>query len=104
MAKEIAHTQLNQFERAFVRAMAQAGNPGKSVVLCGYVGKEPETYGYALLEHAHIAAALQLEIRRRLVMDAPASVKVLRELREHVADGCEHRQQRHRQRLQQRDE
>lgn len=74
--------RLNAFERRFVEAMATSGNPDDAIKLANEGFSRNKVAYDDLLASPHIILALQIEIRRQLVADAPASFKVLRALRD----------------------
>jgi hypothetical protein len=82
MAKEIIPTSLNEMERAFVRRLAEIGDPRTAILDAGYLGERPDRAANNLLATPHILKAVQTAVRGRLVNEGPNSIRVLVELRD----------------------
>jgi phage terminase small subunit len=81
MTKQLALSRdLNDQQAAFVRSMALTGNAALSVAEAGYKTMTPASVGAGLLRTPHVLAALQNEVRRRLVASAPMALRVITEI------------------------
>jgi phage terminase small subunit len=57
----------------------------QAAIACGYPESSAAQRGYELLHTAHVLAAIHTAARRRLVADAPTSIRVLQPLRDNAA-------------------
>ena len=84
MASELATRQLTDKQAEFVRFHAQGMNATQAAVASGYPEASAAQRGYELLHTPHVLAAIHTAARRRLVSDAPNSIRVLEFLRDNA--------------------
>lgn len=65
----------------FVRLIVAGKEPDAAAQLAGYAGKDAS---WRLMRLPQVAASLHMEVQRMLVVDAPVSWRVLREIRDNV--------------------
>ena len=84
MSSELATRQLTDKQAEFVRFHCQGMNATQAAVASGYPEASAAQRGYELLHTPHVLAAIHTATRRRLVSDAPNSVRVLQFLRDNA--------------------
>lgn len=77
MAGEIATRQLTDMQSAFVRHLAETGDEGLAASLAGSKRNNPTNTAREMLATPHVLAALQLEVRKRIVSLAPMALGVV---------------------------
>lgn len=77
---EIATRQLTDMQAAFVRHLADCGDPGTAAAKAGSNRYEPSKTAAEMLRVPHVLAALQIEVRRKLAAGAPMALKVITDL------------------------
>ena len=80
----LATRQLTDKQADFVRFHGQGMNATQAAIASGYPESSAAQRGYELLHTAHVLAAIHLAARRRLVADAPTSIRVLQHLRDNA--------------------
>jgi phage terminase small subunit len=78
----LATRQLTDRQADFVRFHGQGMNATQAAIACGYPESSAAQRGYELLHMPHVLAAVHTTARRRLVSDAPNSIRVLQTLRD----------------------
>lgn len=78
--REISATRLTDMQSAFVRFMSETGNGPDSAKRAGFRPDHAAAAFYDLMRVPHVLAALQSEVRRNLVADAPMARRVIVEI------------------------
>jgi hypothetical protein len=80
MSALVARFGLNERQAAFLKIYLKDGRPGPSALAAGYAHEHD---GYRILATPNVIAAVHAEVQRQLVVDdAPASLRVLRRIRD----------------------
>lgn len=76
---------LTDLERKFVFALVRGAEKTAAAVTAGYSPSDADNAANDLVRKPNVAAAIEMELRRELVTDAPNSLRVLREIRDSEA-------------------
>ena len=82
--REVQPIPLKGSYATFVRAFLKDGNATAAAIVAGFSELDADDTGRRLLQRAEVIAAVQYEVRRGLVVDAPNSIRVLRWLRDNA--------------------
>ena len=76
--------QLTDKQADFVRFHGQGMNGTQAAIACGFPKSSASQRAYELLHTPHVLAAISTAARRRLISDAPTSIRVLQYLRDNA--------------------
>lgn len=77
---ELATRNLTDKQSRFIRFMAESGDSTGAVMRAGYEAANPAQIAWELLRVPHILAALQNEVRKKLVSGAPMALKIITDI------------------------